>query len=100
MADVVRLNDDEVRSRMAPLPGWELRDGALHRELRFGTFADAFSFMTSVAFAAERMNHHPDWSNVYNRVTIRLSTHDVAGISEHDLTLAGEISAAYQRFSS
>jgi 4a-hydroxytetrahydrobiopterin dehydratase len=100
MADVVRLNDDEVRSGIAALPGWELRDGALQRELRFSTFVDAFSFMTFVALVAERMNHHPDWSNVYNRVTIQLSTHDVGGISEYDLTLATEISAVYQRFSS
>lgn len=97
MADLVRLSDAEVRSRCASLPGWELREDALHRELTFRDFVEAFSLMTVVAFMAERMGHHPEWSNVYNRVTIRLTTHDVGGVSENDLTMAGEISRMYER---
>lgn len=99
MPDLVRLSDSHLRNRIASLPGWELREGMLHRQLEFRTFTDAFSFMTLVAFTAERMNHHPEWSNVYNRVTIRLTTHDVGGVSENDLTMASEISEVYRRFS-
>ena len=98
MPDLVRLSDSDVRSRIASLPGWELREGTLHRQLEFRTFTDAFSFMTLIAFTAERMNHHPEWSNVYNRVTIELTTHDVGGISENDLVMAADISDAHQRF--
>ena len=71
---------------------WETRDNALHREFRFPDFTQAFAFMTAVAAIAERMNHHPDWCNVYNRVTIRLTTHDAGGITEKDHALAAEIS--------
>ena len=78
-------------------PGWELRDNALHRELKFRNFVDAFAFMTAVALVAERMNHHPEWSNVYNKVTIRLTTHDEGGISEKDFALAAEINEIYGR---
>ncbi|HEX6083115.1 MAG TPA: 4a-hydroxytetrahydrobiopterin dehydratase [Thermoanaerobaculia bacterium] len=67
----------------------------MERPFEFRTFAEAFSFMTELAFAAERRNHHPDWSNVYNRVTIRLSTHDAGGITEKDHELAQEINEIY-----
>lgn len=97
MADLVRLSDAEVRRQCASLPGWELREDALHRELTFGDFVEAFSLMTLVAFMAERMGHHPEWSNVYNRVTIRLTTHDVGGVSENDVMMAREISRLYQK---
>lgn len=93
MANLVRLSEADIRSRLAALPGWELRDNALYRELTFRDFVEAFGLMTSVALIAERMAHHPEWSNVYNRVTIRLSTHDVGGVSENDFTLAAAISA-------
>ena len=79
------------------VPSWETRDNALQRRFEFRTFAEAFSFMTEVAFAAERRNHHPDWSNVYNRVTIRLSTHDAGGVTEKDVELAQEINEIYGR---
>lgn len=74
---------------------WELRGGALYRELRFRDFVEAFSFMTAVAMIAERMNHHPDWSNSYGKVTIRLTTHDAGGVTEKDVALAEAISALY-----
>lgn len=98
MPDLVRLSDSDVRSRSASLPGWEFRDGALHRELRFRDFVDAFSFMTAVAFVAERMGHHPEWSNVYDKVAVALSSHEVDGVSENDFALAAEISEIYGRF--
>ncbi len=88
-----RLSDEEIRADLARLPAWEHREGRLRRELRFRDFVEAFGFMSRVALLAERANHHPDWSNVYNRVVIELSTHDAGGITERDLVLAREIEA-------
>ena len=87
-----KLGDDEVRTRLSELPGWTLAAGKLRRELRFDDFTAAFSFMTRVALVAERMDHHPDWSNVYNRVTIELQTHDAGGLTQLDFDLAAAIS--------
>ena len=83
-----KLSHDEVRQRVTTLPGWSLRDGALFREIRFGSFAEAFGFMASAAIVAQELDHHPDWTNVYDLVTIRLGSHDVKGISDRDFTLA------------
>ncbi|MCU1347996.1 MAG: putative pterin-4a-carbinolamine dehydratase [Acidobacteria bacterium] len=94
---VVRLRDSEVLKRIDSLGGWRFDDAALHCELRFRDFVEAFGFMTSVALVAERMNHHPEWSNVYATVTIRLTTHDAGGVSETDFLLAAEISALDRR---
>jgi 4a-hydroxytetrahydrobiopterin dehydratase len=87
-----KLSASEVSARLGDLPGWELLDGKLRCELRFRDFSEAFAFMTRVAMLAEHHGHHPDWSNVYNRVTIDLWTHDVGGITERDLVFAREIS--------
>jgi len=87
-----KLAVSEVSVRLGELPGWALHAGKLRREFRFGDFSEAFAFMTRVAMLAEHHAHHPDWSNVYNRVTIDLWTHDVGGITERDLALAREIS--------
>ena len=76
---------------------WTVADGSLQRTFVFRTFREAFGFMTEVALAAESSNHHPDWSNVYNRVTVRLSTHDAGGITAKDFTLAGRIDAIFAR---
>ncbi|MBI1658038.1 MAG: 4a-hydroxytetrahydrobiopterin dehydratase [Thaumarchaeota archaeon] len=86
-----RLDTDQIRERLGSLPGWSLREGKLYREYGFADFVEAFGFMTRAALAAERMNHHPEWSNVYNRVTIRLTTHDAGGITDRDLRLAGTL---------
>lgn len=86
-----KLPADEVERRAAELEGWSVRDGKLHRELEFPTFAEAFGFMASVAIHAQELDHHPDWSNSYNRVIVDLSSHDVQGISERDFQLAGRI---------
>ncbi|HUF49361.1 MAG TPA: 4a-hydroxytetrahydrobiopterin dehydratase [Longimicrobiales bacterium] len=86
-----RLSDEEVAGRIHLLDGWTVRNGRLHRELQFESFADAFGFMTSVAIHAQEMNHHPDWSNSYNKVVIDLMSHDVDGLSERDFELAGII---------
>ncbi len=86
-----RLGDDVVRARLHELAGWELLDGKLHRELTFGGFVEAFGFMASVALVAESMNHHPEWSNVWNRVVVDLTTHDADGITDADVELARAI---------
>ncbi len=86
-----KLAAPQIQRRLRDLLGWELRDGKLHRELRFSTFVEAFGFMAQVALLAERRNHHPSWSNVYNTVTIDLDTHDVGGISDADFELAEAI---------
>lgn len=91
MARVQKLSEADVTGRLPEIPGWELSDGKLQRTLTFNTFVQAFGFMTSVALLAEAMDHHPDWSNVYNRVTIGLNTHDVGGISDLDFELAKKI---------
>ena len=91
MADRQKLAEAEVRARLSEIPGWELAEGKLEKTFRFASFVQAFGFMSSVALVAEAMNHHPDWTNVYNRVTIALNTHDVGGISALDFTLAKRI---------
>jgi 4a-hydroxytetrahydrobiopterin dehydratase len=88
-----RLTDDEVRARLAEAPGWTFAGGALHREYRFADFVEAFGFMARGALVAEAMNHHPNWSNVYNRVTIDLSTHDAGGVTSLDFDLAKRLEA-------
>ena len=83
----------EVRELHARLPKWEIRDGKLHREFKFDDFVSAFGFMSSVALIAEKMNHHPDWSNGYNKVVIDLVSHDAGGLSQRDFDLAAKIDA-------
>ena len=71
---------------------WKEESNSLHQQFKFRNFSEAFSFMTRVAFLAEKMNHHPDWSNVYNTVNIRINTHDAGGVvTEKDRKLAAAI---------
>jgi 4a-hydroxytetrahydrobiopterin dehydratase len=86
-----RLNETELGDVLRGLPGWELREAKLHKAFRFASFVEAFGFMASVALLAEGMNHHPEWFNVYNQVTIDLTTHDAGGISDLDVELARKI---------
>lgn len=88
-----KLSKPEVRERLARVPLWALRDGHLHREFTFPSFVEAFGFMSQVALRAEAMNHHPDWSNAWNKVSIDLVSHDVGGISKRDFDLAKAIDA-------
>jgi 4a-hydroxytetrahydrobiopterin dehydratase len=76
---------------------WSVVDGSLHRELTFANFVQAFGFMTETAIMCEKANHHPEWSNVYNRVTIDLTTHDAGGITSYDIDLAKAIDAISSR---
>lgn len=87
-----KLSDDEVQAALKQLPGWSVDgDGKLYRELKFGDFREAFGFMSSVALAAEAMNHHPEWFNVWATVKIWLTTHDSGGLTQNDVDLAHEI---------
>ncbi len=83
-----RLSGSEIAKSLSSLPGWSRSGGKLHREFVFRDFSEAFGFMARAALAAEKMDHHPDWSNVWNRVTVTLSTHDAGGITELDFELA------------
>jgi 4a-hydroxytetrahydrobiopterin dehydratase len=83
-----KLTDAEIVAGLAPLSGWTVHNGKLHREYKFPDFAHAFGFMATAAPLIEKMNHHPEWANVYNRVTVDLATHDAGGITQKDLDLA------------
>ncbi len=85
------LSPDVIAASLAGLPGWSLQAGKLHWERTFSDFVEAFGFMSRVALLAERANHHPEWFNVYNRLTIDLTTHECGGISQRDLDLAQAI---------
>jgi len=92
MAAPTKLGEKQIENALRALPGWALRAGKLHREFRFADFSAAFGFMSRVALAAEKRNHHPEWSNVWNRVEIDLVTHESSGITERDIALALAIS--------
>lgn len=87
----------DIGQSLATVPQWRHDEArrAIVREFAFPDFVHAFAFMTRVALEAEKRNHHPDWSNVYNRVTIALTTHDAGGLTERDFELARAIDAAY-----
>jgi len=86
------LTPAQIKAALKDLPAWTHRRGALAKEFKFGSFKEAFSFMARVAFEAEAMDHHPDWSNVYNRVAIRLNTHDAGNkVTAKDVALARKI---------
>ena len=92
---VEKLTDSARQSALKELAGWSLVDGrdAISREFTFGDFNEAFGFMSRVALYAEAEGHHPEWFNVWNRVSITLSTHDAGGLSEKDVAMAGFINA-------
>jgi len=84
-----KLSDSELRDALSALPEWRIAAGKLHREYKFADFVHAFGFMTTAALAIEKMNHHPEWFNVYNQVRVDLTTHDAGGITARDVELAG-----------
>jgi 4a-hydroxytetrahydrobiopterin dehydratase len=83
-----KLSDPELRVALSGLPGWKIDQGKLHREYKFADFIHAFGFMATAALAIEKMGHHPEWLNVYNRVAVHLTTHDAQGITSKDVELA------------
>jgi 4a-hydroxytetrahydrobiopterin dehydratase len=86
-----KLSKQEIAAELRKLDGWSVVKGNLHRVFEFKDFKQAFGFMKRVAIAADRMDHHPDWSNAYNKVTIDLSTHSAGGLTKNDFELAREI---------
>ncbi|MFC4723597.1 4a-hydroxytetrahydrobiopterin dehydratase [Geojedonia litorea] len=87
------LNKDQIEQKLLGLPDWDYFDNAIHAEFEFENFKDCFSAMSRIAFECEAMNHHPNWSNVYNVLTISLSTHSANGVTEKDFKLAEAIDA-------
>ena len=83
-----KLSEEEIVARLAKLPEWRILKGKLHREYVFADFIHAFGFMATAAIAIEKMKHHPEWFNVWNKVTIDLTTHDANGITKLDFELA------------
>ena len=91
------LQDEELKELVVKIPGWEINNEQIQREFKFSNFIEAFSFMTKVALICEKYNHHPNWENVYSKVIIRLSTHDLGGITNLDQTLASEINKVFDQ---
>lgn len=83
-----KLSQPEIQQQISGLNGWQVVNGKVSKTFEFRDFVQAFGFMTRVAMEAEKLNHHPEWFNVYNRVKIDLVTHDVDGISNYDFMLA------------
>ncbi len=85
---MMRLSSEQISGELKNLPGWSIKDEKLHRDFEFESFNQAFGFMTRAAMEIEKMNHHPEWFNVYNKITIDLMTHDAGGITQNDVDLA------------
>lgn len=85
---LTKLSDEQIRKELGNLPGWSVVNGKLHKEFIFKDFIEAFGFMTTAALHIEKMNHHPEWFNVYNKLKIDLVTHDAGGITQNDINLA------------
>ena len=90
------LNNEELKELGAKIPGWEINNDHIKREFNFPDFLEAFSFMTKTAFLCEKNNHHPNWENSYSKVIIKLTTHDLGGITNLDETIASAINAIYE----
>ena len=93
------LENEEIFTRLAELPEWSYKDRKLYCQYTFKNFVEAFGFMTQVALEAEKLNHHPEWDNVYNKVSIQLITHDAGpAITELDIQLATAIKSIFEKF--
>jgi 4a-hydroxytetrahydrobiopterin dehydratase len=90
---IQKLDEAAITAALPGVPGWERRGDGIERRYTFADFTQAFAFMTRVALLAEKADHHPEWSNVWNRVDIRLTTHDAGGLSARDFALAKAIDA-------
>lgn len=86
------LSDSEIQTRLSDLPDWQLSDNRLTRDFEFKDFQEAFGFMAAVACVAERLFHHPDWSNTYNKVSIAITNHSQGGLTELDFEFASRVS--------
>jgi 4a-hydroxytetrahydrobiopterin dehydratase len=92
-----KLSEPDLKKALMGLPGWQIAGGKLHREYKFDDFVHAFGFMTTAALGIEKMNHHPEWFNVYNQVRVDLTTHDAGGITAKDVELAGLLDRAAKK---
>jgi 4a-hydroxytetrahydrobiopterin dehydratase len=90
---MTKMSDAEIAAALPELAGWTLRNGKLHREYKFPSFQHAIDFMAAAAPGIEKMNHHPEWANVYSRVTVDLTTHAAGGITHNDFKLAALLDA-------
>ncbi len=88
---IAKLSEQQIAVELKKLAGWTVESGKLHRVFEFKDFSQAFGFMTRVALAAEKMDHHPDWSNTWNKVTVDLSTHSAGGLTANDFDLAARM---------
>lgn len=95
-----KLTEAEIKEALADLPGWTVEGSSLKRSFEFKNFRAAWTFMEDIAMEADKLDHHPEWSNVYNKVDITLSTHDAGGITEKDIELATFINTAEKVVSS
>ena len=86
-----KLSDNQIKEQLTSFEGWEYNDNGIEKSFQFDNFKAAFAAMTHIAFEAETADHHPEWSNVYNRLKIRLSTHDAGGVTDKDFDLASKI---------
>ena len=91
------LQNEELKQLVAKIPGWKIISNHIEREFNFVNFIEAFSFMTKIALISEKYNHHPTWENVYSKVIIKLSTHDLGGITNLDQTIASEINEIFKK---
>ena len=91
------LHTEELKELVAKIPGWEIMANNIEREFNFSNFIEAFSFMTKIALICEKHNHHPNLENVYSKVKIKLSTHDLGGITNLDQTIASEINGIFEK---
>jgi 4a-hydroxytetrahydrobiopterin dehydratase len=96
MSRPTALAQKDIDARLKTRPGWKLEQDKLHRSFKFSNFVEAFGFMSQIAILAEKMDHHPEWSNVYNRVDVFLTTHDADGVSELDFELAEHMDRLYE----
>ncbi len=85
---MIKLSKTEIDTELESLDGWSITNEKLHKEFQFESFNQAFGFMTRAAMEIEKMNHHPEWYNVYNKITVDLTTHDAGGITRNDINLA------------
>lgn len=88
---VDKLSEAEIRKRLPEFANWSLEDGKLTREFKFANFVEAFGFMTRCAIEAEKLDHHPEWFNVYSKVRVQLTTHECGGLSTSDFALASKM---------
>jgi len=85
---MLKLSEEQIKKELVNLSGWSVMNGKLHKEFTFKSFIEAFGFMTTAALHIEKMNHHPEWFNVYNKIKVDLVTHDAGGITQNDIDLA------------